>query len=239
MPFDLIAFDADDTLWHNEILYKRTQQRYEQLLSPYASPEQVDRQLLATETRNVPSFGYGIKSFTLSMIENAIELSSGRISAADLRQILEFGRAMLQAEIRPLEHAEAALARLAATHPLIVITKGDLLDQETKMARSGLARYIRDVEIVPEKTPERYRAILNRHGVAPERFLMVGNSLKSDILPVLALGAHAVYIPYDLTWAHEMISVEMIPEHRCYEIEHIGLLPELVARLEEDEEVST
>lgn len=239
MHFDLIAFDADDTLWHNEILYKRTQQRYEQLLSPYATPEEIDRRLLATETRNVPSFGYGIKSFTLSMIENAIDISGGRISAGDLRQVLEFGRAMLRAEIRPLEHAEPALARLAATHPLIVITKGDLLDQETKMARSGLARYIRDVEIVPEKTPERYRAILARHGVPPERFLMVGNSLKSDILPVLALGARAVFIPYELTWAHETQGVQVREEHVYFELEHIGLLPDLVARLESDEDVRT
>lgn len=230
--FDLIAFDADDTLWHNERLYANAQHRFKELLAQYHSPEWIDERLYNTEMRNLPHFGYGIKAFALSMIETAVELTEGRISGQDVQTIINLARGMLVAEVELLDHAAETVARLADTHTLMVITKGDLRDQEGKIARSGLAPYFRHVEIVSDKNPENYDAILKRYGVPPERFLMVGNSLRSDIQPVLALGASAVYMPYHLTWAHEVVTPPPAGQPGYYELAHLGLLPGLIEMLE-------
>ena len=229
--FDVIAFDADDTLWHNERLYARAQDRFRALLAHYHSPDWIDARLYQTEMRNLPHFGYGIKAFALSMIETAVELTEGRIAGSDIQTIIDSIKAMLAADVELMEHAAETLERLAETYTLMVITKGDLRDQELKIARSGLAQLFRHVEIVSDKSPATYGTILRRHGIAPDRFLMVGNSLRSDILPVLALGGSAVYVPYQLTWAHENAAS---PAGRAgyYELAHLGLLPDLLDSLE-------
>lgn len=230
-PIDLIALDADDTLWHNETLYSQAQERLAGLLAPYLDGDQVVKELFETEMGNLAYFGYGIKSFALSMIETAIRVSGGQIGAPDIQHIVNLAKEMQQAPVQLLEHVKDVIPRLAASHSLILITKGDLFDQEAKLARSGLASYFDDVQIVSEKTPEVYRALLRGHGIEPQRFLMVGNSLRSDILPVVRLGAHAVHIPYHLTWAHEVIDVPAWEQDGYVELEHIGLLPEFILQL--------
>lgn len=205
-PFDAIAFDGDDTLWHNESLFSMTQERFRAVLTAHAggmAPADLDRRLLEAETRNLRYFGYGIKGFVLSMIETAVEVTEGSIPARDIRDLIDFGKAMLEHPVELLDGVAEVVGRLAAERPLLLITKGDLFDQESKVARSGLADHFRAVEVVSEKDPATYARVLARHGIAPARFLMVGNSVRSDILPVLALGAQAVHIPYHLTWAHE------------------------------------
>jgi putative hydrolase of the HAD superfamily len=228
---DIIAFDADDTLWHTEYLYSSAQIEFKALLAPYVDTPALDERLYATEMRNLGIFGYGVKGFTLSMIETAIELTEGRIGGRDIQRLIELAKAMLQADVRLLDHAESTVAELAQAHALMIITKGDLFDQETKVARSGLGGYFRHVEIVSDKTRESYAALLARHRLAPERFLMVGNSLRSDVLPVVALGGHAVYVPYHITWAHEVVPDHEQPQSGYVQIEHLGELPAVVARL--------
>lgn len=232
--FETIAFDADDTLWHSERLYVNAQARFRQLLAHYHSPDWIEERLYQTEMRNLKHFGYGIKAFALSMIETALELTEGRVAGSDIGMIIGWAKEMLAAEVELLEHVAETIAALAQTYPLMLITKGDLLDQEAKIARSGLAPYFRHVEIVSDKSRESYTALLQRHNLAPARFLMVGNSLRSDILPVLALGASAVHIPYQLTWAHETAEPPA-GQPGYYEIAHLGLLPGLLERLERQE----
>jgi putative hydrolase of the HAD superfamily len=229
--FDLIAFDADDTLWHSESLYSEAQDRFKQLLAPYHGVGRIGQQLHQTEMRNLPYYGYGIKGFALSLIETAIELTQGRISGAEIQQVIDLAKDMLAADVRLLEHAEETIARLAVSYPLMLITKGDLFDQEAKIARSGLGQYFRHIEIVSDKTREGYATLLARYHLEPSRFLMVGNSLRSDILPVIALGGQAVHIPYHITWAHENAALSEEDRKRCFELEHLGLLPALIEEL--------
>ena len=231
--FKLIAFDADDTLWYTERLYVDAQARLKQVLSHYLVDEQMDERLYQTEMRNLAHFGYGIKAFALSMIETSIELTDGRITASDIRGIIDTAREMLVADVELIDHVAETLTSLASTHPLMLITKGDLLDQETKLARSGLAAQFRHVEIVSDKSLETYRAILARTGILPGEFAMVGNSLRSDILPVLELGAHAVYIPQSLTWAHETAPLPEPSTPGFHQLQHVGELPALIQRLED------
>ncbi len=231
-PFEIIAFDADDTLWQTERLYVRAQARLKSRLAPYLAGEQMDEHLYQTEMRNLEHFGYGIKAFALSMIETAIELTDGRITANDIQDIVDSAKEMLIADVELLEHTQQAITSLAARHSLMLLTKGDLRDQEGKIARSGLAQYFRAVEIVSDKSQGTYQTILERHSIQPDHFLMVGNSLRSDILPVLELGGHAVYIPHELTWVHEAASAPPEGKAGYYKLEHLGQLPSLVERLE-------
>jgi putative hydrolase of the HAD superfamily len=228
----MIAFDADDTLWHNEVLYTNTQDKYKQLLSGYLSTEVIDQKLYETEMRNLGYFGYGIKGFTLSMIETAIELSGGEIRGREIQEIIGFAKEMLQAPVELLPHVEETISHLAASYPLLIITKGDLFDQETKIARSGLANYFSHIEIVSEKNEESYRTLLLKHQLDIHRLLMIGNSLPSDILPIVALGGQAVHIPYHTTWVHETIASPADLARDYFELEHMGQLPELIARLD-------
>ena len=229
--FDLIAFDADDTLWHSEDQYVGTQDRFKQLLAPYHSAEWIDQKLFDTEMRNLRVFGYGIKGFTLSMIETAIELTEGRISGGEIQGIIDMAREMLNADIRLLDGVAETVAALAERWPLMIITKGDLFDQETKIARSGLGPHFKHVEIVSDKTEAAYAALLRRHQVAPERFLMVGNSVRSDILPVIKLGGKAVHIPYHLTWAHEVVTETQVGEGSFVTLGSIRLVPGFLAEV--------
>jgi putative hydrolase of the HAD superfamily len=226
-----IAFDADDTLWHNETLYHEIQDRFLDLLSRYHSREWVEQALYETEMRNLQHFGYGIKGFTLSMIETAIELTEGRIEGREVGQILGFGKEMLQAEVQVLDGVEDTLRQLSGAYRLMLITKGDLLDQELKLTRSGLREYFPIVEIVSHKDREAYAGILERRGIRPDEFVMVGNSLRSDILPVIELGGRAVYIPYALTWAHEQTEEPAPGANGYYKLEEIRRLPALLASL--------
>jgi putative hydrolase of the HAD superfamily len=198
-----IGLDGDDTLWHNETIFSMTQEKFRRLLLPYVPGAEIDERLLRTEVRNLRLFGYGIKGFTLSMIETAIELSHGRVAAGAIQEIIELGKAMLDHPVEPLEGVRDVVESLGDDYELVLITKGDLFDQESKLARSGLAECFAAVEVVSEKDEACYRRILGRRGVAPGQFVMVGNSVRSDILPVLAIGGQAVHIPYAVTWAHE------------------------------------
>jgi putative hydrolase of the HAD superfamily len=230
--FAVIAFDADDTLWHNERSFVAAQDTLKNLLARYHRPEWVAERLYQTELRNLPHFGYGIKGFALSMIETAVELTEGRITGHEIQTLIDAAKAMLAADVEVFEQVPATLAHLEATYPLMLITKGDLFDQERKIGRSGIAHYFQHIEIVSDKSRASYARLLQRHGISPERFLMVGNSLRSDILPVLELGAAAVYVPHPLTWAHEAEVVVPSDQAGYYQIEHLGQLPALVAELE-------
>jgi putative hydrolase of the HAD superfamily len=227
--FNVIAFDADDTLWHNETLYSTTQEKFQQLLARYQGADLALEKLYATEMRNLEIFGYGIKGFTLSMIETAIELTQGRIEGREIQQIIDLAREMRRAPVQLLDHVADILPPLAETHMLMLVTKGDLFDQETKIAQSGLADHFAHIEIVSDKRQDTYEALLRKHHITPEGFLMVGNSLRSDILPVIAIGGAAAYIPYHLTWAHETVIVA--GEQQYFELEHIGMLPDLLDQL--------
>ncbi len=229
---DIIAFDADDTLWHNETLYKLTHEKYEELLTGYHSIEWIQKKLFETEMRNLNYFGYGIKGFTLSMIETAIELTEGRIGGSDIQKIIDFARHMVKAPVELLDHVADTIKTLSKSYRLMIISKGDLFDQESKIARSGLCDYFKHIEILTHKTTDTYKAIFKKYDIEAQRFLMVGNSLKSDIFPVLEIGGHAVFIPYPLCWEHEKVS-DMDTNQKYYpELEHIGQLPELLQRLD-------
>jgi len=231
--FQMLAFDADDTLWHNERLYVEAQVQFKQIMSRYFDPDQVDDRLFHTESRNMELFGYGIKAFTLSMIETAIELTEGNIPASEIQKIVEISKHMLSADVLLLEGVAQTVPQLAAAYPLMVITKGDLLDQERKINKSGLKDYFHQVEIVSNKSRQGYEVILERHKIDPKRLLMVGNSIKSDILPVLELGAQGVYIPYETTWLHEVAEASHGHES-FYTLRNFGQLPQLIADLEKE-----
>jgi putative hydrolase of the HAD superfamily len=228
---DIIAFDADDTLWHNEPLFLDTKSRFQDLLAAYHSPEWIEERLTDTQIRNLRHFGYGIKSFALSMIETAIELTEGRITGHEIQQLVDFAKEMVGAPLRLVEGAEATVRALADTHRLILVTKGDLFDQESKIARSGLGDLFSDVEVVSEKTRTTYEAIAAKHGVDPGGFLMIGDSLRSDILPVLEIGGHAIHVPYDTTWRHEEVPPEVMSRYSFQRAGGLGEVPALVANL--------
>jgi putative hydrolase of the HAD superfamily len=231
--FDVIAFDADDTLWHNERLYDQTQASLAALLEPYGvNPSSLAAGLYQTESRNIGLFGYGIKSFSLSMIETAVQMTWGHLTGHDVLAILDLAKAQLKAPVELLEHAHAAVSDLAARYRLMVITKGDLLDQEAKLRRSGLGEFFPDIEVVSDKTPQDYARLFKNLGIVPRRLVMVGNSLRSDILPILLLGGHAVYIPYPGTWLHEAAEAPTPDTPHFTQLEHLGQIPGLLEKLE-------
>ena len=228
---DIVALDADDTLWHNEPLYTSARERFCALLSRYEPAGIPDERLHQIEMRNLQHFGYGVKGFVLSMIETAIELTDGRLESGDVRSIMEWGREMLASPVTLLDGVRDAVTELAGSFPLILVTKGDLLHQETKLASSGLGPHFTGIDIVSEKKTDVYRGVMRRYGVEPGRFVMVGNSLRSDILPVLEAGAHAVYIPYEGTWIHEHVAAEHLRDVHYHEIPHMRELPALLRGL--------
>jgi putative hydrolase of the HAD superfamily len=230
--FELLAFDADDTLWQNERLYLEAQAKFAGLLARYHSPEWIRERLYQAETRNLEHFGYGVKAFALSMIETAVELTEGRISGQDLQTLVDLAKAILQAQVELLEGVLETLDLLKKRYSLMLLTKGDLFEQENKIVRSGLAGCFRHIEIVSQKTAPVYQSLLKRYSVSPGRFLMVGNSLRSDILPVLEIGGHAVYIPHELTWQHEHADPPPTGQSRYVELAHVGLLPALLEQME-------
>ena len=228
---ELVALDADDTLWHNEPLYTGCREQFHALLARYIPDGTFEEQLYRVEMRNLAHFGYGVKGFVLSMIETAIELTEGRIETADISTIIEWGRQMLGAPIELLDGVREAVETLASDYAIILVTKGDLLHQETKLARSGLGHLFRGIEIVSEKDPAVYRRIMDRYAVAPDRFVMVGNSLRSDVLPVIQAGGHAVFVPYAISWVHERVPPEALVDVHFHEIPHLRDLPALLSQL--------
>ena len=225
-----IGFDADDTLWQNESFFRLTQDRFAQLLADHAEPAHLAERLEAAERRNLGHYGFGVKGFTLSMIETAIEVTDGRVPARVIGDLVAAGREMLEHPIELLPHVRASVTALAADYRVVLITKGDLLDQERKLAQSGLGELFDGVEIVSDKTAGSYRTIFARHGTGADQAMMVGNSLKSDVIPALAAGAWGVHVPHGATWALEAADP---PEghRRFHVIETLASLPTLVESL--------
>jgi putative hydrolase of the HAD superfamily len=227
--FKIVAFDLDDTLWQNEACYRHAKRQFAELLSGCQRQGRIQTRLDEIEVDNIRHYGYGVKSFMLSMVEAALELSDERISRGDLAQVLEIGKAMLAAEIKLFNGTLEVLNQISEKCDLMMITKGDRFEQQRKIDRSGIAGYFKYVEILSEKTPDAYREILERHHIAPREFLMVGNSLRSDILPVVSIGGHAVQIPDDEPWFHELPSGDEISPQEYVQLDHLGLLPAYVA----------
>jgi putative hydrolase of the HAD superfamily len=227
VTIDLVGFDADDTLWHNEDGFRHAEERFTELVAPYVGPGiDVAEGLSGMERANLAVYGYGVKAFGLSMIEAAITLTSGSIPAPVLGELLGLTRDLLEAPVRLLPDVPEVLREVSASHRVILITKGDLIHQTRKVTTSGLAHHFELVEVVNEKDPETYAAILRRLQVEPDRFCMIGNSVKSDVLPVLTIGGHAVHVPYPMTWALEHADPG---QHMFDELENIGEFPAWLA----------
>jgi len=203
MPITVLGLDADDTLWHNETFYQLTRRRFNELLADFVDAGTLEKEIEATEKRNLGLYGYGAKGFTLSMLETALEVSKGKVSTQVLQEILAAGREMMNHPVEPLPGVHEALEVLSAEYKLVMITKGDLFHQESKLAASGLGHFFSGVEIVSEKKAETYARIFTRHGAGPEHAAMAGNSVRSDVLPALEAGSYAALIPFPLVWAHE------------------------------------
>ncbi|WP_299361923.1 HAD family hydrolase [Winogradskyella sp.] len=202
----VIGFDADDTLWVNETYFREAEEEVGRLLSHYETPNKIDQELFLMEIKNLPTYGYGVKGFVLSIIELAIELSNGKVSNQIIGKILDIGKDMINKPIELLDGVEKVLKVLSKEYRLIVATKGDLLDQERKLDKSGLLQYFHHIEVLSEKQEANYKKLLNHLDIDPSEFLMIGNSLKSDILPLINIGANAIHIPFHTTWQHEKVS---------------------------------
>ena len=202
----VIGFDADDTLWVNETYFRETEERFAELLEGYETKNKVDQELFKMEMDNLELYGYGIKGFMLSMIESALDLSNQSISQQTISEIIDLGKKMISQPVELLDGVEEVLAELKDKYRLIVLTKGDLLDQERKLERSGLSKYFHHVEVLSDKKEHNYKNLLDHLEIPIENFLMIGNSLKSDVLPILNLGGMAVHVPFHTTWAHELVS---------------------------------
>ncbi|GGA46860.1 HAD family hydrolase [Pelagibacterium lentulum] len=198
-----IGFDADDTLWENEHFFRLTQGHFTELLSGYAEPEHLAARLLEAEKRNLAHYGFGIKGFTLSMIETAIEVTDGKVPGEVIGRIVNAGREMLSHPIETLPHVHDTLEALTGNHTLVLITKGDLFDQERKLAQSGLGEFFNAVEIVSDKSAATYARAFSAHGDGPDRAMMVGNSLRSDVIPAIEAGGWGIHVPHQLTWEYE------------------------------------
>lgn len=209
MDIKVIAFDADDTLWDNENYFQEIEKKFCALMEEYLPQHSVGRELLRIEIQNLPLYGYGIKAFMLSMIEAAITISSKTIHVSVIEKIIEYGQELLQKPIQKLDGVDEVLESLKGRYRLVVATKGDLLDQERKLKKSGIEHYFHHTEIMSEKGEADFRKLIKHLDIRPENFLMIGNSLKSDVLPVLNIGGHAFHIPYHVTWGHEKIEYEV------------------------------
>ena len=226
-----IGFDADDTLWQNETFFRLTQDRFLQVLRDHADPLHLREKLEAAERRNLDYYGFGVKGFTLSMIETAVEVTEGRVPASVIGDLVAMGRDLLEHPMELLPHARSTVTELAPDYRLVLITKGDLLHQERKLAQSGLGDLFDGIEIVSDKTESTYRTIFARHGTGADQALMVGNSLKSDVIPALRAGAWGVHVPHEHEWSFE--ASEAPSDHvRFHALRDLGELPDLVRRLQ-------
>ncbi|TIX10287.1 MAG: HAD family hydrolase [Mesorhizobium sp.] len=222
-----IGFDADDTLWQNEQFFRLTEKRFAGLLAEHGEADHVSARLLEAERRNLAVYGFGIKGFTLSMIETAIEVSGGRVPGSVVAEILAAGREMLSHPIEPLPHARETVEKLAGAYRLVLITKGDLFDQERKLAQSGLGDLFDAVEIVSDKSAATYARVFSRHGDGPGKSMMVGNSLKSDVVPAIEAAGWGVHVPHELTWVLEHVEAPTTAP-RFRQIADLGQLPALI-----------
>ena len=216
----VIAFDADDTLWINEPYFQETEKKFCQLLEDYLPQHTVERELLKTEIKNLPLYGYGIKGFMLSMIETALSVSNKTIGIEIVEKIVEYGKELLGRPVQVFDEVEEVLNKLKDRYRLVVATKGDLLDQERKLKNSGIDHYFHHIEIMSDKREADYLKLIKHLDIPPSEFVMVGNSLKSDVLPVLEIGGHAFHIPYHTTWAHEIVE-HTIDHPNFKELAHI------------------
>lgn len=226
----VIGFDADDTLWANENYYKAAENEFYALMADYLPPEKAAEELFRTEMQNLELYGFGAKGFILAALETALRISGNTVPAATMRKVLDSGKQLLDFPIVPLPGVVPVLKALKPGYRLVLITKGDLLDQERKLAKSGLEKYFHHIEILSKKEEKDYKDLLATLGVEPRNFLMVGNSLKSDILPVLNLGGYGVHIPFSVTWQHEVADAGLPDPERFKQVEKItDLLPLLKA----------
>ena len=209
MSIKILAFDADDTLWHNETYFREIEDKFCGLLEDYHPAHTIARELLRTEVNNLSLYGYGIKGFILSLIETALRISDKTIPLEVIEKILAYGKELLEKPVHLIEDVEDVLGELKNRYRLVMATKGDLLDQHRKLHKSGLGHYFHHIEIMSEKGPEDYQKLIKRLDIQPSELVMIGNSLKSDILPVLQIGGHGIHIPYHTTWEHEKIEVNI------------------------------
>ncbi|WP_394973212.1 HAD family hydrolase [uncultured Croceitalea sp.] len=205
---EVIGFDADDTLWVNETYFRETEERFAELLEGYETKNKIDQELFKMEMQNLETYGYGIKGFMLSMVESALDLSNNRISQQTILDILNLGKKMIQHPVELLDGVKEVLEKFQNKYRLIVLTKGDLLDQERKLEKSGLSKYFHHVEVLSDKKEANYLKLLNHLEIDINKFLMVGNSLKSDVIPILNIGGKAIHVPFHTTWVHELVSEE-------------------------------
>jgi putative hydrolase of the HAD superfamily len=227
MDIKVIAFDADDTLWVNEPYFQDTEKKFCTLLEEYMPGHTVSRELLKIEIENLALYGYGIKGYILSMIEAAIKITGNTISIEAIEKIIDYGKELLNEPIELLENVEDVLKALKNHYRLVVATKGDLLDQERKLRKSGLGHYFHHIEIMSEKGESDYRKLIRHLDIPPREFMMIGNSLKSDIIPVINIGGHAIHVPYHTTWAHEHVEIQL--EHQNFR--HVEYLKEILPLL--------
>ena len=226
-----IGFDADDTLWHNERFFALTQDRFAELLMDHSDKNHLMARLLDAERRNLPHYGFGIKGFTLSMIETALDVTDGRVPGKVISEILAAGQEMLSHPIELFPHVESTLSKLRESHTLVLITKGDLLDQERKLAQSGLRDQFDAIEIVSHKTEHAYRHIFDRHGTGAKRGVMIGNSLASDVIPMIQADGWGVFVPFDLMW--ELEHAEAPKSHpRFRQIDNLSHITDLISEIE-------
>lgn len=229
MEYQVIAFDADDTLWVNEPNFQEAERQFCALLEDFLPQHTVSRELLKTEIKNLELYGYGVKSFMLSMIETAMNVTAKNVSLDVIEKAIQFGRELLEKPVELLDGVEEVLSALYGRYRLVMATKGDLLDQERKLKKSGLERYFHHIEIMSDKKEADYHKLLRHLDIAPEAFIMIGNSVKSDVLPVLEIGGHGIHVPYHTTWEHEKVEVQ-IDNPRFRQVSHIGeILPFLSA----------
>jgi putative hydrolase of the HAD superfamily len=230
-PITTIALDADDTLWQNEQFFRLTEQRFAELLAPYTDAPDINARLIEAVKKNLSFYGFGMKGFALSMVETALDVTDHRVPGTVIAEILAAGRELLSYPIETLPYVDQALAQLQNSYRLLLVTKGDIFDQERKIAASGLADYFAAVEILADKTPAAYARVFKRHADGAERTVMVGNSLRSDVLPALQAGSFAIYVPHDLTWSYEHAE-EPVDEPRYAKIAHLGELEAAIAAFE-------
>jgi len=223
----VIGFDADDTLWVNEPYYREVEEQFVQLVTSYGVNGNIAGSLFETEISNLRLYGYGIKAFMLSLVECAIELTEGGVSSRDIHRIIGFGKSMLERPIELLDDVKYVLEKLAPHYKLIVATKGDLLDQERKMRRSGISDCFHHIEVMSDKKKKQYELLFKHLDIVPEAFLMIGNSIKSDIIPPLELGAWCIHVPYHTTWAHEEVDQQPV-SGRFFQVEHLHEILDLI-----------
>ena len=227
---EVIGFDADDTLWHNETLYHQAKEELGQILADYRDPNEIKEWLDQTEVTNIAYYGYGIKSFTLSMVETASQATGGKVSAKEIDEIIAIAKKMLTAPVDLVDGVKTTLETLSSKYALMLITKGDQFEQERKIRISGISHCFQYLEVVGEKSAPTYNQVLKKYNLDPTHFLMVGNSLRSDVLPVLEIGGQAVHIPNEQTWFHENVDLQEVGDSQYLEIKRISQLPELLIR---------